>query len=116
MEVLRYTRKAFVVNGFDTPATAPKILHPYISTWAVPTYVNAIAAFVELAHTTSKRDHLRMARYRHIYAEAVAVAAYSLLYGLEQKSAKGFPKGKAIDLARYENLAGGNYFKRVNAK
>jgi hypothetical protein len=116
MEVLRYTRKAFVVNGFDTPATAPKILHPYISTWAVPTYVNAIAAFVELAHTTSKRDHLRIAKYRHIYAEAVAVAAYSLLYGLEQKTTKGFPRGKALDLARYENLAGGNYFRRVKAK
>lgn len=113
MEVLRFTRKAFVVNGFDTPATAPKILKPYISTWAVPTYVNAIAAFVELAHTTSKRDHLRMAKYRHVYAEAVAVSAYSLLYGLDMKASSGFPKGEAVDLGRYQNLAGGNYFKRV---
>ncbi|MBL8033656.1 MAG: hypothetical protein JNJ69_08150 [Leptospiraceae bacterium] len=113
MEVLRFTRKAFVANGFDSPATAPKILKPYISTWAVPTYVNAVAAFVELAHTTSKRDHLRMAKYRHIYAEGVAVAAYSLLYGLDVREANGFPKGDAIDLARYQNLAGGNYFKRV---
>lgn len=113
MEILRYTRKAFVVHGFDSWSSAPKILPPYISTWAVPTYVNAIAAFVELAHTTSKRDHLRMAKYRRIYAEAIAVAAYSLLYGLEQKQAKNFPKGKALNLARYENLAGGNYFKRV---
>lgn len=113
MEVLRYARKAFVVNGFDSAASAPKILKPYISTWAVPTYVNAVAAFVELAHTTSKRDYLRMAKYRHIYAEGLAVAAYSLLYGLEQRSSKYFPKGAALDLARYENLAGGNYFKRV---
>lgn len=116
MEILRYTRKAFVVNGFDTLATAPKILHPYISTWAVPTYVNAIAAFVELAHTTAQRDHLRMAKHRHTYAEAIAVAAYSLFYGLEQKQVTGFPKGKALDLSRYENLAGGNYFKRVRRK
>lgn len=113
MEILRYTRKAFVLSGFDTPSTAPKILHPYISTWAVPTYVNAVAAFLELAHTTSKRDYLRMAKYRQVYAEAVAVSTYSLLYGLEQKTTKNFPKGKAINLARYENLEGGNYFKRV---
>ncbi|HNE19841.1 MAG TPA: hypothetical protein PKM44_07935 [Turneriella sp.] len=116
MEVLRYTRKAFVVNGFDTVATAPKILHPYMSTWAVPTYVNAIAAFVELAHTTSKRDHLRMAKHRQIYAEAIAVSAYSLLYGLEQKSAKSFPKGEPLNLARYQKLAGGNYFRRAKTK
>lgn len=113
MEVLRFARKAFVVNGFDSAATAPKLLKPYISTWAVPTYVNAIAAFVELAHTTSKRDHLRMAKYRHIYAEGIAVAAYSLLHGLETNGAAGFPKGDAVDLARYQKLAGGNYFKRV---
>jgi hypothetical protein len=112
-EVLRYTRKAFVVNGFDSPKTAPKILKPYISTWAVPTYVNAIAAFVELAHTTSKRDHLRMAKYRHIYAEAIAVSAYSLLYGM---SDVGMAKGKRLPLERYENLPGGNYFKRVKQK
>lgn len=110
MEVLRYTRAAFMVNGFDTAKTAPKILHPYISTWAVPTYVNAIAAFVELAHTTSKRDHLRMAKYRHIYAEAIAVSAYSLLHGLSDARVA---KGKALNLGRYQNLAGGSYFKRV---
>lgn len=110
MEVLRFARKAFVVNGFDTPATAPKLLKPYISTWAVPTYVNAIAAFVEIAHTTSRRDHLRMAKHRRIYAEGIAVAAYSLLYGM---SDTGMTKGKKLPLDRYENLAGGNYFKRV---
>lgn len=109
-EVLRYTRAAFMVNGFDTPKTAPKILPPYLSTWAVPTYVNAISAFVELAHTVSKRDHLRMAKYRHVYAEAVAVSAYSLLYGIGDARVA---KGKALNLSRYQNLAGGNYFKRV---
>lgn len=87
-----------------------------MSTWAVPTYVNAIAAFVELAHTTSKRDHLRMAKHRQIYAEAIAVSAYSLLYGLEQKSAKSFPKGEPLNLARYQKLAGGNYFRRAKTK
>lgn len=110
MEVLRYARTAFIVNGFDSAATAPKILKPYMSTWAVPTYVNAISAFVELAHTTSKRDHLRMAKHRHIYAEGIAVAAYSLLYGLGDTS---IAKGKRVALERYQNLAGGNYFKRV---
>lgn len=109
-EIMRFTRAAFMVNGVDNTKTAPRILKPYLSTWAVPTYVNAVAAFVELAHTTSKRDHLRMAKYRHVYAEAVAVSAYSLLYGMNDTSVA---KGKKLDLAKYENLAGGNYFKRV---
>lgn len=113
METLRFVRKAFVVNGFDTAATAPKILRPYMSTWAVPTYVNAVAAFVEIAHTTSKRDHLRMAKHRRIYAEGIAVAAYSLLYGMKDV---GMAKGKKLPLERYENLTGGSYFKRVKKK
>ncbi|MBN8222368.1 MAG: N-acetylmuramoyl-L-alanine amidase, partial [Spirochaetes bacterium] len=113
METLRFVRKAFVVNGFDTASTAPKILKPYMSTWAVPTYVNAVAAFVEIAHTTSKRDHLRMAKHRRIYAEGIAVAAYSLLYGMKDV---GMAKGKKLPLERYENLTGGNYFKRVKKK
>lgn len=110
MEVLRFARKAFVVNGFDSVSSAPKILKPYMSTWAVPTYVNAVAAFVEIAHTTSKRDHLRMAKHRRIYAEGIAVAAYSLLYGM---SDVGMAKGKKLQIERYENMTGGNYFKRV---
>ncbi|MCX7632305.1 MAG: hypothetical protein N2Z22_03105 [Turneriella sp.] len=114
MEVLRYIRKAFLIHGIDTPKTAAKIIEPYISTWAVPTYTNAIAAFVEIAHTTSRRDHMRMARYRHVYAEAVAVAVYSLLYGLPQKTGDLLPRGKPLNLKRYENLAGGNYFRRVS--
>jgi len=109
-EVMRYTRAAFIAHGYDNQATAPKILKPYLSTWAVPTYVNAVAAFIELAHTTSKRDHMRMAKQRHIYAEGVAVAAYSLFYGL---GSPAVAKGRRLDLAKYENLAGGNYFKRV---
>ncbi|MBV6493405.1 MAG: hypothetical protein LDLANPLL_01421 [Turneriella sp.] len=113
MEILRFVRNAFIVNGVDTQRSAPKILKPYISTWAVPTYVNAVAPFVEIAHTVSKRDYLRMAKHRKIYAEGVAVAAYSLLYGLSTPHTKMAAKGKKIDLAKYENLASGNYFKQV---
>jgi hypothetical protein len=115
MEVLRYTRAAFIANGFDSNSSAAKILKPYKSTWAVPTYTNAIAAFVEIAHTTSKRDYLRMAKFRHLYAEGVAVAAYSLLYGLNPKPIGGTkrPTGKRLSLDRYEKLATGNYFKRT---
>ena len=117
-EILRYTRQAFLVNGADSYKTLPKILRPYISTWAIPTYINAISAYLELAHTTSRRDYHRMAHERHIYAEAVAVGVYSLFYGLESKSSnqgKNFPKGKAVNWGRYENFSGSNYFKQVTA-
>ncbi|HRP69334.1 MAG TPA: N-acetylmuramoyl-L-alanine amidase, partial [Turneriella sp.] len=113
MEILRFIRKGFIANGIDSASSAPKILKPYMSTWAVPTYVNAVAPFLEIAHTRSKRDYTRMAKHRHIYAEAIAVAAYSLLYGLKTPRDTSLPKGAAVNWSRYENLASGNYFKQV---
>lgn len=115
-ELMRFVRKAFLVNGYDTRKTLPKIIDPYISTWSVPTYVNAISAYLEIGHLSSDRDVDRLLNKREIYAEALAVGVYSLFYSLTQPAdarEKDLPTGQAIDFSRYENYKGRNYFKQV---
>lgn len=112
-EILRYIRLGMLRNGVDTAATLPEIRDPYLSTWSVPTHVNAVAAYLEIAHLRALRDRKRMLESRDVYAEAIAVAIYSLFYPFEPETGKDLPRGKRIDFDKYRNYSGGNYFTSV---
>ena len=84
-ELLRYLRKGLLVNHIENKNTLPEILEPYFSTWSVPSYINAISAYLELGYLDIKADYNRLLKYKKIYAEAIAVGIYSLFFSLTQK-------------------------------
>lgn len=115
-EILRYVRQSLLINKKKSYKNLPVLLPPYLSTWALPTYVNAISAYLELAYINKEVDYQRVIKMKKEMAEAIAVGIYSLFYSLEQSSdnrQKQLPLGKAIDFARYENYQGGSYFEKV---
>jgi len=112
-ELLRYIRQGLLVNHLRGERHLPVIEPPYISTWTVPTYINAVSAYLEIGYLSNKYDYGRITNYRREHAEALAVGIYSLFYGLNQKdynSKKQLPKGKPVDFVKYINYNGGNYF------
>jgi len=115
-EILRYVRLGLEKNGVFTYKKLPELKKPYLSTWTIPTYINAISAYIELAYLNNKYDYLRMKNYKYVQAEAIAVGIYSLVNGIPQVSTnkeKNFPLGNPIDFSKYENFNGSNYFKLV---
>lgn len=110
-EILRYIRQSLLINGKKDFSNLPPILYPYLSTWSVPTYINAISAYLEIAYINQDADYQRMLTMKDEMAEAIAVGIYSLFYSLEQDSAnrkKQLPVGKSINFERYKN-----YFEKV---
>ncbi len=91
------------------------IQKPYTSTYSLPTFTNAIVAYLEVAFINRKKDRRLVIEYREEVAKSLAVGIYSLFRGLELKNDLKLgpykPRGKAIDWRRYETLPGGNYFK-----
>lgn len=103
-EVLRYVRKALLVNHVDSRKTLPELDRPYLSTWSVPTYINAISAYLELGYLTSTRDHKRVRTKKWVYTEGIAVGIYSILYSMPQPKGNHkiqMPVGKKLNLAKY---------------
>ncbi len=87
------------------------IQKPYISTYSLPTYTNAICAFIEIGYINRKRDIKMLTEHKKETAISLAVGIYSLFVGLELKKSKNMPiipKGKKINWERYEN-----YFEEV---
>lgn len=93
------------------------ILDPFVSTYTLPTYTNAIVAFLEVGHLNVWRDRRMVIDQREEVAISLAVGIYSLFAGLELKK-PGYgpyrPRGRKLDFAKYETLPGGNYFKIVD--
>ncbi len=97
------------------PGAMGEILKPFVSTYSLPTYVNAINAYLEIAHINRPRDLSLVTDDADVVARSLAVGVYSLFSGMQLRAQAGpyTPRGKPIDFARYEKLAGGNYFKVV---
>ncbi|MDH4261971.1 MAG: N-acetylmuramoyl-L-alanine amidase [Spirochaetia bacterium] len=115
-EILRFIRKGLLVNYVYNSRNLPEIVTPYISTWSVPTYVNAVSAFLELAYLDNKYDFNRILKYKKIHAEAIAVGIYSLLQGTkisESAKVKMMPWGNSIDFTKYKTYNNSNYFDIV---
>jgi len=115
-ELLRFVRYSLYKNGVSKYEQLPRLRKPYLSTWSVPTHVNAISAFLELAYIDNSYDYRRIKSYKNVHAEAIAVGIYSLFYGLEypkSNSEKDLPWGNSIDFSRYKNHNGSNYFNDV---
>ncbi|PJZ75695.1 N-acetylmuramoyl-L-alanine amidase [Leptospira neocaledonica] len=88
---------------------------PYISTYSLPTFINAISAYLEIGYIDKEKDMKILTQRKKDTAISLAVGVYSLFHGIKIKSADlpYIPKGKKIDWTRYENLKEGNYFRIV---
>ncbi len=111
-ELLRFVRKGLHVDRVRKANELPELRKPYFSTWSVPTYVNAISAYLELAYIDNEIDANRIIYHKNTHAEAIAAGIYSLFYGSQQKSRhKDFPNGAPINFSKYEEFGGENYFE-----
>ena len=90
-----------------------RILPPFVSTYSLPTFVNAICAYLEIGHINRYRDRSLVTRDREAVAQSLAVGIYSLFHGLRPRAGHGpyRPRGRPLNFRRYENLPGGNYFE-----
>ncbi|MDF3820233.1 N-acetylmuramoyl-L-alanine amidase [Leptospira sp. 96542] len=109
----------FVQYGVPTLLKKPKekymelgpIQKPYISTYSLPTYTNALCAFIEIGYVNRSRDMKYLTENKREVAISLAVGIYSLFIGLDMKKNPNLPynpKGKKVNWERY-----GNYFDEV---
>lgn len=112
-EIIRYMLAALKKNGTYNYTHQPG--KSYVSTWILPLHVNAISAFIELGYLNRWRDRRMLVRKQNELAEGIAVGIYSLLAGLEprDKKFKYAPKGKRIDLEKYQISTEKSYFDIV---
>lgn len=92
------------------------IVDPFVSTYGLPTLVNAISAYLEIAHLNVERDRNMVLHQQDEIARSLAVGIYSLFAGLQLRPGyKGpyRPTAKPLDFGKYENYEKGNYFKIV---
>ncbi|MCR1794218.1 N-acetylmuramoyl-L-alanine amidase [Leptospira sp. id769339] len=114
MRFLQYGLRTFPSQEEELSNPGP-INKPYISTYSLPTFINAISAYLEIGYIDKEKDMKILTQRKKDTAISLAVGIYSLFHGIKIKSADlpYVPKGKKIDWARYENLKEGNYFRVV---
>ncbi len=119
-ELLRFVQYGLVTGFKDEKGKSPKlgpIQPPYISTYSLPTYTNAICAFLEIGYIDNDRDMKYIQGYSKLVAESLAVGIYSLFRGVKPLKKKGLPYiplGKKIGFEKYEKIDNQNYFKIVS--
>ncbi|MCB1174131.1 MAG: N-acetylmuramoyl-L-alanine amidase [Leptospiraceae bacterium] len=112
-ELMRFAQYGFrtLAKELRTDGAIGPINPPYTSTYSLPTFSNAIVAYLEIAYLNRKRDRQLMTAYREELAQSLAVGIYSLFAGLELKPRAWpfVPDGSAINFEKY-----GRYFRDVS--
>ncbi len=115
-EIIRHMLQALKNSGDYHYRNIPG--KSYNSVYILPLHVNAVSAFIELGYLDRWRDRRILTKKQHILAEGIAVGIYSLLTGLEMKDRKfrHRPRGKKIDLDKYQISTDKSYFDIVTGK
>ncbi|MBK8393891.1 MAG: N-acetylmuramoyl-L-alanine amidase [Leptospiraceae bacterium] len=118
LRFMQYGLRLQVNDEKDTYKEPNKILFPFISTYSVPTFINAISAYLELGEITSDKDMYFVTAKKKKTAICLAVGIYSLFNGLELRPMDSpyTPKGKRIDFEKYIGRTGQSYFDEVVAE
>ena len=120
-ELMRFVQ--YGVRILDTSMQAAgkigAILDPYASAYALPIYVNAIVAFLEIAHLNIDNDLDFLVGQQENIAKSLAVGIYSLYAGIQlaplPESKNPYPpRSQALDFKKYRELPEGNYFKATS--
>ncbi len=113
-EIVRYILASLQKNGgYDRDFTPGR---PYVSIWAMPVYINAVSAYFELGYLKRGKDRIMMTERQQEIAEGIAAGIYSLLAGMkpDPEGKISFPpKGKKIDLKKYDISSERSYFDEV---
>ncbi|GIX40741.1 MAG: N-acetylmuramoyl-L-alanine amidase [Leptospiraceae bacterium] len=117
-ELLRFLQYGLRIQKpeLDKQKKISEIIDPFVSTYGLPTLVNAICAYLEIAHLDVKRDRELVLNYQYEIARSLAVGIYSLFAGLELKkdyNGPFKPRGQIVDFNKYINHKEGNYFEKV---
>ncbi|MCP4134961.1 MAG: N-acetylmuramoyl-L-alanine amidase [bacterium] len=112
-EIIRYILYSLDLGGLRSKKHKPG--KPFRSIWIMPLHLNAINAFVELGYINRRKDRFILTKKHDEIAEGIAVGIYSLFSGLKLKERKfkHTPKGKKIDLERYQITKDKSYFDIV---
>ncbi|MBU42459.1 MAG: N-acetylmuramoyl-L-alanine amidase [Spirochaetaceae bacterium] len=116
MRFVQYgSRKLDRKLGEQGKKAIPEIVDPFVSTYSLPTLVNAVVAYLEIGHLDVKKDRLFILNNKDVIAKSLAVGVYSLFAGLELKPYDGpfRPASKPLDFKKYEEYEKGNYFEIV---
>ena len=113
MEIIRFALTSLFLNNADAPVQ--KTASPYISIWAIPLYINAISAYMELGCLGNERLRYLLIYKQDEIAEGIAVGIYSLFAGIDIKADNYTykPMGKKLDIEKYSFPDGNNYFDSV---
>ena len=114
-EIIRYILLSMRLHMKGKAHPDQILTKPYISIWTVPLHINAISAFIELGYLGRRRHRYLLTKKQNEIAEGIAVGIYSLLAGIQLKPFrfKQIPKGKRIDLKRYNITNKKTYFDIV---
>jgi len=114
MRFAQYGVRRLAADMRGSNAIGP-IQDPFVSSYTLPIYVNAIVAYLEIGHINRSRDRKLVIEKREELAQSLAAGIYSLFRGLQPQSSYGpvKPRGDRLDFARYESLPQGNYFRIV---
>ncbi|MBN2039049.1 MAG: N-acetylmuramoyl-L-alanine amidase [Spirochaetes bacterium] len=114
-EIIRYILFSLYLSGDDHKKQKPG--KPYISVWSLPILVNAVTAYIELGYLKNKRDRYLFIKKQDEIAEGIAAGIYSLFSGLKpvEKNFQYLPKGKKLDLDKYDLNDGKSYFNIVSS-
>lgn len=115
-ELLRFVQMGLPaqVPARRTPGSMGEIVRPFVSTYALPTFTNAICAYLEIGHLNIARDRSLVIEDDDAVAKSLAAGIYSLFRGLKLKKFTGAkPRGAPVNFSKYENLPDGNYFRNV---
>jgi len=115
-ELLRFVQMGVPIQVPErrAPGSMGEIVPPFVSTYGLPTFSNAIIAYLEIGHLNRDRDRTMVLQNSEELARSLAAGIYSLFRGLSvKKTGKVRPKGAPLNFAKYENAPGGNYFRAV---
>lgn len=90
---------------------------PFISDWAIPLYVNAITAFIEVGYISNAKDRKLLKGRQEMVAEGIAVGIYSLFAGFKPSvdPAIEMPKGAPIDFEKYGRDKNSNGYFNISS-
>lgn len=115
-ELLRFVQMGVPaqVPARRAPGSMGALVPPFVSTYGLPTFTNAICAYLEIAHLNRTRDRTMVLEHQEEIAKSLAAGIYSLFRGIKVRPFKGTgPRGAPLNFERYEKLPGGNYFEQV---
>ncbi len=115
-ELMRFVQMGLPIQvpARRAPGAMGEIVPPFVSTYGLPTFANAIIAYLEIAHLNRTRDRTMVLENQEELAKSMAAGIYSLFRGLKvKKTGNVRPRGAPVNFEKYEKAPGGNYFRIV---